>query len=117
MRYQTKKVITEAEVIELTKNEYDRVNDFYKEALLNDGVPFPVIKNTNLNKMILTNGIYRKEFMVQISENVNIDRETDAKERHEYLEELEENQTDAEKEYAKIMNNDNVRNPLKDILK
>jgi hypothetical protein len=111
MRYQTKKVVREIEVIEVTKQEYDRINDFYKEGLLNDDVPYPVVKGCNLNKMILTNGVYRKEFAIEINDNVVVDREKDAKERREYLEQLDKEQTPVEKEYSKMMELD-VTNPL-----
>lgn len=111
MRRQVRKVMKEVEAIEVTKQEYERINDFYKESLINDGVPFAVVKNTNLNKMILTNGIYRKEFIIDINNNITIDREQDAKERRQYLEELEKEQTEIEKEYAEQMKPD-VPNPL-----
>lgn len=115
MRYQTKKVTREVEVLELTPLEYERIDDFYKEALLSDNIPFPVVKNCNLNKIILTNGIYRKEFMLEVNADSPIkeaDREADAKERRLYLQSLEENETDVEKEYGEMMKIDSVPDPL-----
>lgn len=97
---QVKKVVKEVEVIEVSRAEYDRINDFYKEALINDGVPFPVVKNCNLNKMILTNGIYRKEFFIEINDKVVVNREDEAKERRAFLEQLESELTPVEQEYA-----------------
>ena len=100
MRMQVKKVVKEVEVIEVSRAEYERINDFYKEALYNDGVPFAVVKNCNLNKMVLTNGIYHKEFFLEINDKVVVNREEDAKERHAFLEQLEQDLTPVEKEYA-----------------
>lgn len=89
MDYKTKQIKELVDIIELTSEEYQRTNDIYKEALLKDGVHAKIVKHRNLKKVILTDGIYRKEFILQINEDSGKNREQEFKERRKYIEEIE----------------------------
>ncbi len=79
-----KRVMQEIEVLDVTDNEYQDLNDLYKISLYNDGVPLPIVKTSNITRIILTDGIYRKEFHINKLENVG-ERDQKIKEMKEKL--------------------------------
>lgn len=86
----------EVEVLDLTSQEYNDLNNLYKISLYNDGVPFPIVKTANINKMVLNNGIYRKEFHIAVNDETAKDRVKRLKETEEFLKKLNSEFSDDE---------------------
>lgn len=106
MQYKPKKTVAEeVEVIELNPTEFQSIKDFYKISLLESGVPVPIVRDTNLKKLILTDGIYRKEFYIRVVE-ADVDREAEAQARHSYLlNQLDKKADEATLKYNEILSN------------
>lgn len=98
MEHKIKKITEEIDVLELTEEEFQITNDMYKVALIIDGFPVSYVKDLKLRKVILTDGLHRKEFFIQINKDALKGREATNKARRQYLEALE-NKSDEEQKY------------------
>lgn len=101
MEYKIKKVTEEVDVLEITQAEFDATNDMYKESLLNLGFPVNYVKDLSVKKIILTDGLHRKEFILQVNENAIKDREAQIEARHNYLENLDKKADEEQKQLLK----------------
>jgi hypothetical protein len=70
-KYETKRVVEELDIIELTDDEYDKINCFYKELI---GHRFPALKETgqiyNVVRMILSDDLSRAEVVISVNGNL-----------------------------------------------
>lgn len=89
MEYKIKKVTEEVDVLEITEDEFQATNDMYRESLLNLGFPVSYVRDLKVKKVILTDGLHRKEFILQINNEALGQREAAIKARHEYLDNLD----------------------------
>jgi hypothetical protein len=103
MEYKIKKVTEEIDVLEITEDEYQATNDMYKEAILNLGFPVNYVRDLKVKKVILTDGLHRKEFVLQVNENALKDRKAAIEARHNYIESLDKK---ADKEQLEKLNED-----------
>src|SRR5687768_9982469 len=101
MEYKVKRVTEEIDVLEITQEEFNATNDMYKESLLNLGFPINYVKDLNVKKVILTDGLHRKEFMLQVNPNALKGREAQIAARHSFLENLDKSADKEQKEMLK----------------
>lgn len=101
MEYKSKTVNEVVDTLQITAKEYELTNEMYKEALLNAGLPVAVVRDAKVKKVILTDGLLRKQFDIEINDNVVNTRDADIKRRHEFLEKLDKK---ADEEQIEILN-------------
>jgi hypothetical protein len=90
MEYKIKKVTEEIDVLEITEDEYQATNDMYKEAILNLGFPVNYVRDLKVKKVILTDGLHRKEFVLQVNENALKDKKADKEQIAKFNEDLKD---------------------------
>jgi hypothetical protein len=67
MEYEIKKVMEEVDLLALTQEEYDKLNDFYRQVI---GKRFPRLKELgqiyDVQRIIMTDGLSRIEVVVTV---------------------------------------------------
>ena len=101
MEYKQKKVIEEIDVLEITQDEFNATNDMYKEALILEGFPVKYVRELKLKKIILTDGLHRKEFMLQVNNDAVKGREAATIARHKFLETIDKAADEEQKQLIK----------------
>ena len=103
MEYKVKKVTEEVDVLEITPEEFEATNDMYQESLINLGFPVKYVRDLRVRKVILTDGLHRKEFMLQVNPDAAKGREAAVKARHDLLHALD---AKADQEQKDLLNED-----------
>lgn len=101
MEYKVKKVTEEVDVLEITPEEFEATNDMYKESLINLGFPVKYVRELKVRKVILTDGLHRKEFILQINPDATKGREAAAKARRDLLMALDQKADQEQKDLIK----------------
>lgn len=67
MEYEIKKVLEEVDLLALTQEEYDKLNDFYKQVI---SKRFPRLKDLgqiyDVQRVIMTDGLSRIEVIITV---------------------------------------------------
>lgn len=68
MEYEIKKVVEEVDLLSLTQEEYDKVNEFYRQII---GKRFPRLADLgqiyDVQRIIMTDGLSRIEVLISVN--------------------------------------------------